>query len=332
MSLGSILTAWNEAWAGWGVGAATGFFALLGLVVGSFLNVVIVRWPRMMERQWWQESSAQLQDAESFARTFGSPAPEALSYAHQALDTHLQDLKPYNLALPRSHCPACGHILPWWHNLPLISWVALRGRCAACRSPIGWTYPLVEMACAMLFAGMAWRLGASPHTLLWCGWGATLLAAAVIDWRTTMLPDALTLPLVWTGLVATALGWTLPEATLPSALAGACAGYLSLWAVRGVFLALTGREGMGRGDFKLLAAVGAWLGWQALLPVVLWASLSGTIVGLAMKRWGTLRQGLYVPFGPFLAASALAVWWIGPSTSLHMVFQLVGVLRVGSFP
>ena len=309
-----------------------GLFGLLGLVVGSFLNVVIVRWPQMLERQWWQASSAQLQETESFARTFGSPTPESLSQAHQALDTHLQGLKPYNLAHPRSHCPACGHILPWWQNVPLISWVALRGRCAACQAPISWTYPLVEMGCTLLFAVMAWRLGPNPSTLLWCAWGATLLAAAVIDWRTTMLPDALTLPLVWAGLVATALGWTWPDANLSSALAGACAGYLSLWAVHGVFLALTGREGMGRGDFKLLAAIGAWLGWQALLPVVLWAALGGTVVGLAMKRWGTLREGLYVPFGPFLASAALAVWWIGPTTSLHMVFHLVGFLQTGSAP
>ena len=302
---------------------------VLGLLVGSFLNVVIARWPRMMERQWWADVGAQLQDREGFERTFGQPAPEVLNEAHvalQAVEASPPGMRRLGLARPRSHCPACGHTLRWHENIPLLSWLVLRGRCSACGAPISWQYPLVEATCAALFVAVGWHWGATPVALLWCGWAAVLLAAAVIDWRTTLLPDALTQPLLWAGLLAAALGWTLH---LSTALAGACAGYLSLWTVHRVFLWATGREGMGQGDFKLLAALGAWLGWQALLPVVLWGAVAGALVGLVMQRLGTLRDGLYVPFGPFLAASALGVMLIGPQQALAMVFSLGALLGFG---
>ena len=164
------------------------------------------------------------------------------------------------------------------------------------------------MLTALLFAAIGWRFGPEPVALLWCGLAATLVALAGIDWDTTLLPDNLTLPLLWAGLVASALGWTMP---LPEALWGAVVGYLSLWSVYWMFKLATGKEGMGHGDFKLLAALGAWLGWQMILPVVLGASVLGALVGLAMKSGGALREGRYVPFGPFLAGSAVVVLLAG---------------------
>jgi len=312
------LSAFIHAWADH-PSAFIACLGLLGLIFGSFVNVVIWRWPAMMERAWWQDTSSQLADAESFSRTFGASPPESLAQAHHALEDRLRILKPFDLARPGSHCPACEQPLRWWHNVPLVSWVMLRGRCAACDAPISWQYPVVELGCAALFATLGWRLGPAATTVLWCAWAATLVAAAVIDWRTTLLPDALTLPLMWGGLIAAVLGWTLPPAT---ALLGASVGYLVLWGVHRAFLMVTGREGMGRGDFKLLAALGAWLGWQPLLPLLLWASVAGSLVGWLLQRTGRLQGAAYVPFGPFLAGSALAVLLIGPEQALESVLWL----------
>lgn len=291
---------------------------LLGLVVGSFLNVLTVRWPTMMDRAWWKDTSDQLANVHSFSATFGSTAPPALTQVQEDLERRLGSLPRYDLWRPGSHCTCCGRTLRWWHNVPLLSWVLLRGRCAFCGASISWQYPLVELGCAAVFAALAWRLGATPVTLLWCAWAATLLAAAVIDARTTLLPDALTLPLLWAGLLAATFGWTIAPST---AILGASAGYLSLWVVHQTFLLLTGREGMGQGDFKLLAALGAWLGWQPLLPLILWAALAGSLVGLALKSRSALREHSYIPFGPFLACSALAVVLIGSERSVSLVLQ-----------
>ena len=284
--------------------------ALLGLAVGSFLNVVVHRLPLMLERQWWGDVAAQLADAESFRRTFCAAAPERLNLAASGLERFLAELKPLGLARPASRCPSCGHAIRWVENIPVLSWLALRGRCSACGAGIPARYPLVELGTGVLFAALAWRMGPQPLTLLWCAVGATLLALALIDWDTTVLPDALTLPLLWTGLGAAALGW-LPELTLASSLAGVAAGYLSLWSVYWLFKLATGKDGMGYGDFKLLAALGAWLGWQAILPIVLMASIIGALVGLGMKATGSLREGRFVPFGPFLAGGGLVVIWTG---------------------
>lgn len=290
---------------------------LLGLAVGSFLNVVVHRLPLMMERQWWGDVASQLADQPSFKRLFPKLAadvrhrPAELS---QALDSELQALPALGLARPRSRCPACGHGIRWYENLPVVSWLALRGKCSACGTAIAKRYPLVEVATGLLFSALAWRLGAQPATLLWCGATAALLALALIDWDTTLLPDALTQPLLWAGLVCAALGW-LPGLTLPQALWGAVVGYLSLWSVYWLFKLVTGKEGMGYGDFKLLAALGAWLGWQAILPIVLMASVIGAIVGLGMKASGSLREGRYVPFGPFLAGGGLVVMLVGVPTA-----------------
>ena len=308
--------------------------ALLGLLVGSFLNVVAWRLPRMLERDWWLQAAAQLGDEEGHQRTFGQAHAPPLAQAAQDLQARLQALPALGLAMPASHCPACGHRLRWHELIPVLSWLGLRGRCAACGARIAWRYPMVELLTAALFAAFAWRLGPQPVALLWCGFAATLLAASLVDWDTTLLPDGLTLPLLWAGLAAAAAGLTLP---LANAVAGAAAGYLALWSVYWLFRLVTGRgaahppwtlahwaeraasgrEGMGHGDFKLLAALGAWLGWQALLPVLLAASMLGSVVGLLMKAMGSLREGRYVPFGPFLAGAGVAVALIGVPQSLR---------------
>ena len=266
---------------------------LLGLLVGSFLNVLIHRLPRMMERQWLSD----MMDWQ--ARQDGAAmAP-----------VHAQDA--YDLARPGSHCPACGHGLRWHENIPVLSFLWLRGRCSACGQPIAWRYPLVELATAGLFAWCLGRWGLTPTGWLWCGFSATLLALALIDQATQLLPDELTLPLLWAGLLAAALGWN-PWVSLESAVWGAAAGYLSLWTVYQVFKRLTGKEGMGFGDFKLLAALGAWLGWQALLPLVLLASLSGAVVGLGLRATGRLQVGQAIPFGPYLALAGFMALLLGP--------------------
>ena len=298
--------------------------ALLGLVVGSFLNVVVHRLPLMLERQWWGDVAAQLGDADSFRRVFRAAAPERLALASSTLEKAIAALPPLSLARPASRCPSCGYKIKFWQNVPLVSWLALRGRCAGCGVAISPRYPLVELATAALFAALAWRIGPQPVLLLWCGMVAVLLALALIDWDTTVLPDALTLPLVWAGLVAAALGWLSGSAIGPGgglsllqSLWGAAAGYLSLWLVYWFFKLATGKEGMGFGDFKLLAGLGAWLGWQAILPIVLMASVLGAIVGLVMKATGSLREGRFVPFGPFLAGGGLVVMMAGLPTVLE---------------
>jgi leader peptidase (prepilin peptidase)/N-methyltransferase len=257
--------------------------ALLGLCIGSFLNVVIHRIPLMLERGW------KLDSAEMLGVKVEVPAE-------------------ITLAKPRSRCPSCGHAIAWYENIPVLSYLRLGGKCSACKTRISPRYPLIEILTGLLFAATAWRFGAQPTMLLWCGFVAVLVALAGIDWDTTLLPDNLTLPLLWAGLVAAALGWTIP---LSAALWGAVAGYLSLWSVYWLFKKTTGKEGMGYGDFKLLAALGAWLGVQMVLPIVLAASVLGAIVGIAMKMSSALREGRYVPFGPFLAGAGIVVMLAG---------------------
>lgn len=274
---GVILTPWG--------------LAVLGLCVGSFLNVVIHRMPLMLEAQW------KLDAAFTLGQAVAEPDPA----------------QRLTLSKPASRCPACGHQIRWYENIPVLSWLALRGKCSACGTRISARYPLVELLTAGLFAWCGVRFGAQPTTLLWCGFVAVLMAASLIDWDTTLLPDDLTLPLLWAGLVAAALGWNLP---LKDALWGAVAGYLSLWSVYWLFKLTTGKEGMGYGDFKLLAALGAWLGWSMVLPIVLGSSILGAVVGIGMKVTGQLREGVYVPYGPFLAGAGLVVTLAGPERVL----------------
>jgi leader peptidase (prepilin peptidase)/N-methyltransferase len=292
--------------------------ALIGLAIGSFLNVVAHRLPLMLERQWWADVATQLADSDSFRRVFGNAAPERLVLASGGLEKSIADLKPLGLARPGSRCPHCGHAIRWYENIPVLSWVALRARCSACGASISWRYPLVELGTAAMFSALAWRLGPQPTMLLWCAVSAVLLALALIDWDTTVLPDALTLPLLWAGLIMAALGW-LPGLQLAQSLWGAAAGYLSLWSVYWLFKIATGKEGMGFGDFKLLAALGAWMGWQAVLPIVLMASVLGALAGLLMKATGSLREGRFVPFGPFLAGAGGVVMLAGLPTVLGWI-------------
>ena len=266
--------------------------AILGLLIGSFLNVVIYRLPKMMERQW---------KAECAELAGNAPAEEA----------------PFNLMVPRSRCPHCGHQIRWFENVPVISYVLLRGKCSACKAPISARYPLVEVATSALFFWCVTHYGSGGAALVWCVFAAVLLALALIDWDTTYLPDDLTLPLVWLGLVASALHWTSVD--INTSLWGAVAGYLSLWSVYWAFKLVTGKEGMGYGDFKLFAALGAWFGWQALIPMILIASVIGAIIGIALKFTSGLREGGYVPFGPFLAGAGFTALFMGPQALRQVI-------------
>ena len=289
---------------------------LLGLCIGSFLNVVIYRFPVMLERQWWGDVAQQLADVDSWRRVFGRDMPSAAAEVSSALGQASAALPALGLARPASRCPSCGHVLRWHENIPLLGWLRLKGRCAACGTRISARYPLIELLTAGAFVAVGWRFGPTLQALVWCAVVATLIALAMIDWDTTVLPDALTLPLLWAGLVAAALGFGLP---LADALWGAVVGYLSLWSIYWVFKLATGKEGMGFGDFKLLAALGAWLGWKAILPIVLFASVLGAVIGIGMKLSQSLREGRYVPFGPFLAGGGLAVMLAGLPTVLGMM-------------
>ena len=287
------------------------YLGLIGLCVGSFLNVVIYRMPVMLHRTWLSDCADQLAQEDDLRTHAGLDEAKARQLAASVapLRDALDRQPAFSLIRPASRCPHCGHALRWHENLPLLGWLRLGGKCAACKAPISPRYPFVELLTGLLFAGIAWRLGPQPSALLYCGFAAALVALAGIDWDTTLLPDSINQPLLWAGLVAAHAGWI--PVSLPNALIGALAGYLSLWSIYWIFKLATGKEGMGYGDFKLLAALGAWLGWQMVLPVALFASLIGAVVGIALKLRGGLREGRYVPFGPFLAGGGLAVLLIG---------------------
>ena len=302
----------------WSLWLSPWVLGLFGLCIGSFLNVVIHRLPLMLERQWLFESAVQLSDEASLAKTgvLEGKASAQLAQAATQFGEKLEALPPLGIAKPRSRCPHCGHQLRWHENLPLLGWLRLGGKCASCKAPIGLRYPLVELATGLAFAALSWRFGAQPTTLLWCGFVAALIALALIDWDTTLLPDAINQPLLWAGLLAALLGWTLP---LDEALKGALAGYLSLWSVYWLFKLATGKEGMGYGDFKLLAALGAWLGWSLLPLVVLLSSLVGAVFGVAMMALQRHRAGQTMPFGPYLAAGGLIAFvWGKPIVAWYL--------------
>lgn len=267
---------------------------VLGLLVGSFLNVVIHRLPKMMELRWSAEcAELQGQTAETEAAA------------------------TYNLMVPRSACPHCGHQIRWFENIPVISYVALGGKCAGCKTSISARYPAVELVTGALFAWCGWTWGLGWEALTWSGFAASLVALTCIDWDTTLLPDDITLPLLWAGLCVSALGLT--GVPLADSLWGAVGGYLSLWLVYWGFKLATGKEGMGYGDFKLFAALGAWFGWQSLVPIILMASVIGAIVGIGIKVFSQLREGGYVPFGPFLALAGLTSLFFGPRAILAAI-------------
>ena len=287
---------------------------VFGLLVGSFLNVVIYRWPVMSDRGWWREMAETLDDAPTWQRVLGGARPAAYDKLGVEIDAALTQLGPLTLSRPRSRCGACGHQLRWYENIPLASWAALRARCSACKSPISLRYPLVELATGLLFAGVAWHFGPHPATLAWCAVMAALVALAMIDQDTGYLPDALTQPLLWGGLIAATLGLTVPWQT---ALWGAVVGYMSLWLLSNFYHLVRGVPGMGNGDFKLLAGLCAWLGWQALLPIVLMASVVGVAVNVPLLLRKDL--GIKIPFGPFLIGGGLVVIFAGADTVLAWI-------------
>jgi len=273
------------------------FFAgsvfVLGLAVGSFLNVVIYRIPVMLEREWRIQAS------------------EVLSAAGAATEP------PFNLITPSSACPSCKAPIKAWQNIPIISWLALRGRCAACRAKISGRYPLVELTTGLLSVWVAWHFGFGGPSLcaLLVTW--TLIALTGIDIDHQLLPDALTLPLMWLGLLAAVVVGPMAGVALPvsaqDAIIGASAGYVSLWLVYQLFKLVTGKEGMGYGDFKLFAALGAWLGWKVLPLVILLSAATGAVLGILMIMLRGRDRAAPMPFGPYLAAAGWLAMMYGDS-------------------
>lgn len=266
---------------------------VLGLLVGSFLNVVIHRLPIMMQRDWRAQ-------------------------AREVLELPGEPATTFNLILPHSHCPHCDHEIRPWENIPLVSWLALRGKCSSCKAPISKRYPLVELACGLLSGYVAWHFGFTwqAAAMLLLTWG--LLAMSMIDVDHKLLPDSLVLPLLWLGLLVNLFGLF---ATLPDAVWGAVAGYLSLWSVYWLFKLVTGKEGMGYGDFKLLAMLGAWGGWQVLPLTILLSSVVGAVLGTIMLRVQKADSGTTIPFGPYLAiAGWIALLWGDRITSSYLQF------------
>lgn len=281
----------------------TVFLAVVfGLLTGSFLNVVVYRLPVMLNRAWRCQCEELLNAA---------PAPAGAVESGSAGGAEQQPEQPFNLLVPRSRCGVCNHQIRWYENIPILSYLFLRGRCSGCRTGIGLRYPLVELLTGLLFGYAAWRWGYSFTTVLWCLCLAAWVALFFIDWDTTLLPDSITLPLLWLGLLAAALGLNPLVKDLSDAVYGAAAGYLSLWSVYWAFKIVTGKEGMGYGDFKLLAALCAWMGLQALVPVLLLSSVVGAVGGILIKMTGGLREGGYMPYGPFLIGAGLLVLWLG---------------------
>ena len=270
---------------------ATAIAAFVGLCVGSFLNVVIHRLPKMLERGW-QAQCAELRGED--------PAPGPA----------------YNLVVPRSACPACGARISALQNIPVVSWLVLGGRCAGCKAPISARYPLVEVLGGLLAAGAIWHFGVTPQGIAACVLLWSLLALTMIDFDTQLLPDGITLPLLWAGLIANL--WHTFVA-LPDAVIGAVAGYLSLWTIYWLFKLIRGKEGMGYGDFKLLAALGAWLGWQLLPVIVLLSSVVGAGIGLTLIVFKGRDHSVPLAFGPYLAIAGAIALFFG-STLVKLFF------------
>ncbi|WP_278401439.1 MULTISPECIES: prepilin peptidase [Stutzerimonas] len=270
------------------------FAALLGLLIGSFLNVLIYRLPIMMQREW---------------------RAQALEY----LECPPEPVRErFNLLLPSSRCPHCDHQIRSWENIPLVSWLALRGKCSSCRAPISSRYPLVELACGLLSGYVAWHFGLTwqAGAMLFLTWG--LVAMSMIDIDHQLLPDSLVLPLLWLGLILNSFGLFV---SLESALWGAVAGYLSLWSVYWLFKLVTGKEGMGYGDFKLLAMLGAWGGWQVLPLTILLSSVVGAVLGTILLRVQRAESSTPIPFGPYLAiAGWIALLWGDRITESYLQF------------
>jgi len=262
-----------------------GCAALLGLLIGSFINVVIYRLPIMLERTW----QAQISESRSELSS-----------------------ETFNLAVPRSRCPTCSAQLSALENVPVLSYLALRGRCRHCKSAIPRRYLLVELGASLISVLIVMTFGYTLSALAYLIFSWCLLTLSLIDLDHYLLPDDITLPLLWLGLLVSATGLGLPDVSLSDSVVGAAAGYLSLWSLFWAFLFATDKEGLGYGDFKLLAALGAWLGWQALLPILLLSSLTGAVIGLALIAFGGRERGAPLPFGPFLAVAGFSMLVWGP--------------------
>ena len=260
---------------------------IVGLCIGSFLNVVIHRLPKMLDRGW-REQCAELS---------GEPPPE---------------LAPYNLVTPRSQCPACGHRITAFENIPVLSFLFLRGRCSACAAPISARYPTVELLTGALTIAAVLRFGVTPTAAAACLLIWSLIALTFIDFDTQLLPDSITLPLLWGGLLANLAG-LVPGVSLRDAVVGAIAGYVSLWTIYWLFKLIRGKEGMGYGDFKLLAALGAWLGWQMLPLIVLLSSFVGAIIGIGLVVFKGRDHQIPLAFGPYLAIAGVIALFFGRS-------------------
>lgn len=270
---------------------------LVGLLIGSFLNVVVWRLPKMLDREWREEAREVL----------GLPGETPLP--------------TFNLMLPHSQCPHCGHRIRAWENIPVLSYLFLRGRCSHCTAAISKRYPLTELACGLLSAFIAWHFGFGWQAcmVLLLSWG--LLTMSLIDAEHQLLPDVLVLPLIWLGLIVNSFGLFV---SLHDALWGAVAGYMALWSVFWLFKLITGKDGMGHGDFKLLAMFGAWGGWQILPLTILLSSMVGAVVGVILLRLRNAKTSTPIPFGPFLAiAGWIALLWGGQITDFY--WQFVGL-------
>jgi len=275
---------------------------VLGLLVGSFLNVVIYRLPLMLQREWRHQCLEYLQLDSKKIKTVDPVA------AH----------KTFNLLKPDSHCPVCQKPVRPWQNMPVLSYLMLRGRCSQCQTRIHWRYPVVEIITALLSAVVAWKFGATWECLAALVFTWSLVSLTVIDIDHQLLPDNITMPLLWLGLILSVSGHGT-GVTPADALLGASIGYLSLWSVYWSFKLLTGRDGMGFGDFKLLAAVGAWLGWQQLLTVIILSSLTGAIIGITLALVAGRDKNIPMSFGPYLAiAGFIALIWGDAISNTYM--------------
>ena len=273
-------------------------FGAFGLLIGSFLNVVIHRVPKMLENEWNEACRDQLKL---------EPAPE---------------VAPFNLLKPNSACPHCGHQIRWYENIPVISYLALGGRCSGCKARISARYPIIEIVTAALFAWCGYRYGPTLAALAWCSFSALLLCLTMIDWDVQLLPDDYNYSLLWLGLLASVLGLT--GVAPANAVMAALMAYLFLYIITAAFNKLTGKQGMGNGDFKLFAALGAWFGWQALIPIILLSCVVGIALWAVMKVVGKVGPEGHMPFGPFLAGAGFLAMLLGTPRLVSGMAILLG--------
>ena len=280
--------------------AVAGLLGVFGLLIGSFLNVVIHRVPKMLENEWNAACRDQLKL---------EPAPEAA---------------PFNLLTPNSACPHCAHQIRWYENIPVISYLALGGKCSGCKARISPRYPIIEIITAALFAWCGYRYGPTLTALAWCGFSALLLCLTMIDWDEQLLPDDYNYSLLWLGLLASVLGLSGIEPA--NAVIAALMAYLFLFIITVVYGKLTGKQGMGNGDFKLFAGLGAWFGWQALIPIILLSCVVGIALWAVMKSFGKVDQNGQMPFGPFLAGAGFLAMLLGTPMLVFGMAKLITLM------